>query len=570
MSKNIGPAEMRNAVSSKTVLFTAGVAVAAVVAAYALTAPAAAAGSAVTVAPAVTASSTTTVQASLSGLDALLHGRFAGVGSAVSHQGKTAAHQALLMLGNGSGVLSPDGRTLTLNVPAIGNIGAAVQGALAPIGTGMGALTGSNGQVEQAVNGDLIHISPLLNLGNHGATVTADVPIDLDSAVTPVIANPTTAGAVTITPTAGTVTVNLGNLLSNGTGTGTGTLSPAAQAEITADINTAAANLGNNVVSSATASVENTPITVSANESLLSPATGGEKVCTGGTSTGGSSSGSTSTATNTGLLGGLVGGLLGGTLGTVNHVVGGIVGGTVNNLVCTVSKLIPGLLTTLNLNLGGTVNQIVSGNPPTSSGTASVLGKGTPVDMGIVSTGVANTLVRNFGGIADTGSTGGSSSGGSGSGGSSSTCPAGSILAVCLNANANAGGLLGTGGLLGNLGNGGLLGGVLGGNGSSITPGILGSLLNTNGKNLPIGISVGNGSGSGSSGTLATLNGKGILGNGNKGLVNINTPSTSSGSGSGGQAGSGSGGVLGIHITTPVTGGSNGGSGGILNLGLGK
>ena len=258
-----------------------------------------------------------------------------------------------------------------------------------------------------------------------------------------------------------------------------------------------------------------------------------------------------------------------------------------HNIVCTVSRLVPGLLTTLNLNLGGTVNQIVSGNPPTSSGSASVLGNSTPLDMGIVSTGVANTLVKNFSGADGSGSGtgGGSGSGGSGSSaGSSSNCPTGSFLAVCLSGNVGegTGGVLGTGGLLGNgglLGSGGLnLGNILGGTGSTVTPGILGSLLNNSGTgNLPVGISVnagtgssGSSAGSGNDSTLATLNGKGILGNGTNGLVNIGTGSSSSGSSnSSGSTGTGSGGgILGVHINTPVTGGSSSGSGNILNLGL--
>ena len=283
MSNKIGLAlNAPHALSGKAVLVTAGLAAVAVITAYSLTAPAAAAGSAAPTASAAV-SSPTTVQASLSGLGALLHSRFAPVGSAVTSQGTTAANEVAPLLSNGSGVLSSDGHTLTFKVPAIGNIGPSVQASLGPIGTGMGALSGSNGQIEQAVNGNLVHISPLLNLGHHGATVTADAPIDLDAAVSPLIATPTTAGAVTINPSAGTVAVNLGNLLSDGSGTGR--LSSAAQGEIEADINAAAANLGNNVVNSATNAVENTPVTVNANLGFQSPATGGQKTCTGGTST---------------------------------------------------------------------------------------------------------------------------------------------------------------------------------------------------------------------------------------------------------------------------------------------
>jgi hypothetical protein len=565
MSKKVGqPARHTSAVTNKAVLISAtAIAAASLVAvAYTLAAPPQASAKAASFV--TTNSPSGLVRLSAAGLDSLLNARFSPIHAAVAQQGDSAAQQVLVMLGNGSGQLSNDGNILTLNVPAIGNIDGSVAAALSPISAQMGNLSGSNGEVAHSVNGSVLGISPLLNLTGPHASVSASVPIDLDAAVTPDLAGTTQQGVVSIDPGAGTVAIDLSKLLADN-GDGSQALSPTATAEISADINAAAANLGDNLVSSATGSVESTPVNVNAKVSLLSTPTSSGTCDT-------STSGETST-TGGGLLGGALGNTLNGLLGST---VGGTVGGTVNGLLCSLpTNLLGGLLTSLGLNLNGNVGQIIEGTAPPASGSVTVLGSPASFNGGAITGGVANTLVTNFGGSIGTGG------GGSGTSGDGSN--SGTGFGLSIDANVGDGGLglggLGLGGLgLGDTGTGGLnLGGLLGSNGTTgITPGILQSLLANGGSNnLPLGISasVGTGSAAGSTGT-GSSSGSYLLNihAGTNGLNGLNGSVTVGGStpttGSTGSTGTHSG-LLGglLRIGTPSSGGTSSGNG-ILNLGF--
>jgi hypothetical protein len=556
MSNNLGqPARHTSAATSKAVIFTATAIAAAsiVTVAYTVSARPPASAPATATSFVTTDSPSGQVRLSASGLDSLLHARFSPVHAAVVEQGNSAASQVEAILGAGGGQLSSDGNILTLNVPAVGSMSGSVATVLNPISIQMGDLSGANGEVAGSVNHDVMGISPLLNLTSPHATVSANVPIDLDAAVGPQLSSTTSQGAVSINPQAGTVAIDLSNLLADN-GDGTQTLSPAATAEIEADINAAAANLGDNLVNAATTSVENTPVNVNANLSLVSTPT-----ATSSGTCGTSTSGETSVPG-----GGLLSGLLGNTLsGLLGSSLGGTVSGTVNGLLCSLpANLLGGLLTSLGLNLDGNVGQIIEGTAPPATGSVTVLGAPKPFD-GIAFTGnVANTLVSNFGGSTAGGS------GGQGSGGSTNSGNSGIGLTIGAN--------LGDGGLgLGDLGLGDLnLGGLLGSNGSTgITPGILQSLLANGGSNnLPLGISasIGNGSVAGSNGT-GTSSGSSLLNvnagtnglNGLNGSVTIGSPAPATSS-----TGSSSG-LLGglLRVGTPSTGGTTTGNG-ILNLGF--
>ncbi|HEX4399809.1 MAG TPA: hypothetical protein VHZ98_00605 [Galbitalea sp.] len=572
MSKKTGqPARHTSAVTNKAVLISAtAIAAASLVAvAYTLAAPPKESGTATSF---VTASSPSgLVRLSAAGLDSLLNTRFSPVHTAVTDQGTSAAQQVSVMLGNGSGQLSNDGSVLTLNVPAIGDIDGSVASALGPINAQMGDLSGSNGEVANSVNSDVVGISPLLNLTGPHSTVSANVPIDLDAAIAPQLAGTTQEGAVSIDPNAGTVAIDLSNLLADN-GDGSQTLSPAATAEIEADINAASANLGDNLVNAATSSVENTPVNVNANVSLVStPTSSSSGSCTNSTSTSGETS-----AAGGGLLSGLLGNTLNGILGSS---LGSTVDGTVSGLLCSLpTNLLGGLLTSLGLDQTGNVGQIIEGTAPPATGSITVLGAPKPFN-GIAFTGnVANTLVKNFGGSTATGGSAGS--GTSGSGSSSGNSGLGLTIGANLGDNGLGGlglGGLGLGGLgLGGSGTGGLdlgglnLGGLLGSNGTTgVTPGILQSLLANGGSNnLPLGVSatVGDGSTAGSNGT-STPSGSGLLNikagtNGTNGLSGLNgsvtvgspAPATGSTGSSGGSTGSSCTGPLGLVHTSSSSG----------------
>ncbi len=580
MSNRIGqPAQHTQRVAtSKGVLITAGVAVVAVGVAFAVGTAFSAFGAPLQASLASSSSSTATGTPVLSaaGLDALLETRFSPVGAAVTQLGSPAAQQVTSLLNTGSGTLSSTGAVLTVGVPAIANIAPAVQAALAPIGSQMSALSGSTGQVAHAVNNSVASISPLLNLSGSNANVTANVPINLNAAVAPDLSDMTEAGAVTIDPQAGTASIDLSKLLANqGTSTLSGsgtTLSPAANAQITADMKAALAALGSKLVSSATNSVENTPVNVHGhvhvNLRQQAPFAGASSTCNGNSST--TPSGSSATTTTGGLLGGFgntVTDLLGDTIGTT-----GTGTGTVEGLLCSLpTKLLPSLLTTLSLKLeGGNVGQVIEGTAPPASGSISVSGQPAPFPAGGISHGVGQALVNNFVGTTSTGGAAGSDTGTSGNG--TGNCASGSAtLTLCLRIGGNLSD--GIGDPLGGTGLGGLnLGGLGAGNlldskSVGTNQGILGSLLN-DGGGLRAGISasvgtaganVSNGADSSGSGNLLKIN-AGTNGNG----LNATEDSDKHGATT---SSTGSGKLIGIQVGTPSTDDTNSGNG-ILNLGV--
>jgi hypothetical protein len=534
-------------------LVTAGVAVIAVGVAFAIATPLSAAGAATHITLSSGQNRLTSDQASLhsgtplltaAGLHAVLGARFAPAGAAVTGQGATAAQQAVALLAGSSGTLSADGDVRTLQVPAIAGIAPAVVASLGPIASQLDAANGSDGEVAQAVNRSVLSISPLLDLSGPDATETATVPIDVDSAVAPDLAGATGAGAVTIDPQAGTVSVDLSRLVTeDGTSSPTSwgsPLSAAANAEIAADIQSALSALGTSVVNSATNSVEATPIAVNAHLSLLThPYSHNSTACSSG------SAGSLTSTTAPAL-----GGLLGGLNTTVNNLLGGsidsTVAGPVHRVLCSLpTGLLPSLPTTLSLNLGGTVGQIIEGTAPPASGTISVLGQPTAVNTSSISTGVGEALVNNFAGTAnDGGTTGGatpSNGTGSATGPGTSACATGSAtLALCLALGVNPGNDA---------------------TGTGITAGILASLLG-NGASADSTLAA---PGSSAPGSLLNLR----VGTGNGGLgaiVRVGAPSV--GTGSATPSGSDLGNLLRVRVGSPtVPSSDNDGDTDLLGLG---
>jgi hypothetical protein len=559
MSKHVARPARREARvdASKGILVTAAAvaAVAVVGSAYALAAPpsfAAGADNASFVSAQATPGGALLTPA---GLRALLERTLSPIRGAVSTQGSQAAAQVTSMLGDGSAHFSNNENTLTLDVPAIANMNGSVATAIAPIAAHMGALSGPNGTVAKSVNNTLTHISPLLNLNGPHATVSANVPIDLDSAVAPQLEGTTTVGAVTIDPHAGTVTIDRSRLLS-ADNSGTNALSPAAIAEIGADITGASAALGDNIVSSATKSVEGTPVTVSAALNRLSARR----------TTGGSSCSSTGTSTK-------VGSLLGGTP----------LESTANGVLCSLPTTpLPGLLTSLGLDAGGTVEQLIEGTASPATGAATVLGEPTPFDGAAISRGVASTMANNFSDPAGAGdSASGAGTVGSGNLGSDSTsADAGSFNGTGADSTGADGtsfdGLIPSGSRLNGLnldatGVDGLpVSGLADQNDAAATPDFLRSLRTTNESDLPgISAEIGSGSTSGSvsSGTMSgpdLLDILGSMGGTNSSVrVGSGAPSTWSW----GATGRGSG-ILGI-LRAPMSSIGGGASDGSSLLGFG-
>ncbi len=535
-------------------LVLAGFVAAGVAIAYSLTLPSTAFATNIQASLQAAATPASGTGLSAADLDHLLNVRFGPVNDAVTAQGSSAATQVNALLNAGDGTTSADGNLLTVNVPAVSGLNASVNAALAPIAAHLALLNGQNGQIAASVNGNVTKISPLLNLNSPGATITANVPINLDGAVGPALGSSTSSGAVTMNPANGTIVIDLSKLLSadptNQSGT-VDTLSPAVQALISADINNAAADLGANLVNSATDSVVAAPVSVNANLHVLTQpaATGTGSASTGDTTATG--------AVTTGALGGLLGGL-----GNVVNGAVGTVANTVDGALNAVSNLLPSLLTTLSLNLGGTVGQTVGGTAP-ATGSVSLLGQPAPFNAGGISNGVGNAIINNIVGPIGTGS----SSAGSGTG-TATGCPAGDTLDVCLNANTNLGGLLngnGSGLLNGNLlGGNGLLGtgllegnGLLNGTGSPwlTVNGLLssnGNLLGTDGTGLGVSVNANTGSGTGTGGGSNLLN------------VNVGSGANGSASGSTGQ-----GNLLTVNGNSVIGNPLNGNllNGNLLNIG---
>jgi hypothetical protein len=319
-------------------------------------------------------------------LDALLGNGFAKTLTDVTLQAQGIAAQANASGSTASGDYTLNGLTLNFTSPAIANLGSKVDAALAPAQSKINALNGSSGDLADSVNGVVNKINPILNLAGANASVTANVNLNLDKLVQPLLDGTYGNGAVTFDLSTGKVTVDLAKLEGgdlNNEPAGTEVLSDAVVNKILDSITGTVSTLADQILDKVKAGIADANVNVEAKvdaSTAQAPVLG--KVCTK------SDSGSSSDSSDSG-------GLLGGVLGGVTKGLTGTVGG----LLCkTTSKALPNLNTSLDVKVAGTVGKLTSDDPAAATATANLKLLGIPakVNLNAVVGGIGDTLTNNL------------------------------------------------------------------------------------------------------------------------------------------------------------------------------
>ena len=316
-------------------------------------------------------------------LDSLLGGKFASVLSDLKLDSSDIAAQANGALKNASGSYTLADLNLDFTSPAIAGLSGKVAEALGPLDAQIAGLDGSNGELAQTVNGVVSKISPLLNLTGAHAKVSANVSVDLNAALQPLLTGVYGNGAVTFNLQTGEVKVNLAQLLGgnlNHEPVGTEVLSDKVVSEILNGITGTVDTLADQIVAKAKDVLNNAAVNVDATVNVATPQAPLLGQTCAPASTGSSGTG--------GLLGGLggLGGLLG---GSGSSPVGGL-------LCTTTSKLLPDLNTALAVHVHGTVGQLVSGTAPAATATLTLLGIPVTVNLSGITTGIGTQLTDHL------------------------------------------------------------------------------------------------------------------------------------------------------------------------------
>jgi hypothetical protein len=332
-------------------------------------------------------------------LQSLLNSKFDGVLTDLKLQVIAAAANAQAKNHAASGDYSLSGLKLDFTSPAIADLASKVNAALAPVNGQVSTLTGPNGTLAKSVNGVVQGINPLLNVLGANAQVSATVTPNLNAAVTPLLTGVYQTGAVTFNLQTGAVSVDLAKLLGgkiNSEPVGTEVLSDKVVNQILSGITSTVASLSDQVLSKANTALQNAQVDVTAavNASTAQAPILGQTCVNSGT--GGTTGGGTTGGTG-GLLGGILGGLGGVVGGSTGGSSGGGLTGTLGGLICTTtSKLLPDLKTSLNVNVHGTVGQIVAGTPTQANATLSLLGVPATVDINHIVGGLGSNLTSNL------------------------------------------------------------------------------------------------------------------------------------------------------------------------------
>jgi hypothetical protein len=327
-------------------------------------------------------------------LNALLGTKFASVLTDLNLQSSAIASQATGVLRNASGSYTLANLNLSFTSPAIAGLSGKVTEALGPLNGQLASLDGPDGQLAGAVNSAVSQISPLLNLTGGNANVSANVAVDLNSVVQPLLTGVYGDGAVSFNLETGAVTVNLAKLLGgdiNSEPVGTEVLSDKVVNQILTGITGTVNTLVDQIAARVRTALDNAPVNVDATVNVLTAQAPllGQTCVAGGTSAGGTV-GTGGTAGAGGILGGLLGGTAGGSLT-------GTLGGTVNGLLCTPSStLLPSLKTSLDAHIHGTVDQLVSGTAPAANATLTLLGAPVAVNLAGAQTGLGTILNGNL------------------------------------------------------------------------------------------------------------------------------------------------------------------------------
>ncbi len=369
-------------------------------------------------------------------LDALLAGSYDSILTDLSLSLDAVSAQAQANVQTASGDYRLAGATLTFSSPAIASLTDKVNAALATVDESLLDLGGDDGILGNAVDGVL---DPILGVVGSSANVTVDIDADVHEAVQSLLDGAYGDGAVSFNLETGLVTVDLATLLGgelNNLPAGTELLQGAVIGPVLDGITKTVSTLADQIVDRVEAALNNATVTVNASLDVLTPqGTTQQEVCRvidvpivgdllgddgvvdellgddgvvddllGGDD--GLLGGETDGLLGGGGGGGLLGGLLGKSVaqGPVSQ---DIIGWTTDTVCELVDTLLPSLHSTVDVNVVGTIDQLLDGTAATATASLSLLGgtvnAGLDVDLVIdaLAEGLADGLFDNDSTVSD-------------------------------------------------------------------------------------------------------------------------------------------------------------------------
>lgn len=306
-------------------------------------------------------------------LGSQLSGSFDSVLTDLTLSLDAVAAQARGDLNVASGDYRLDGATLVFTSPAIGDLGNKVNTALESVDDSIADLDGENGILGLALD-DILN--PILATIGSEANVSASITSDVHQAVQPLLTGVYGNGATRFNLQTGTVTMDLEQLHGgtlNNLPVNTEILSDAVISQVLQGITETVTTLADQIVDKVSAALHNAQVDVRADLDLLSsPGSTQGQVCRDiqvpiiGNILGGV------VDDTTGGLGGLLDGLRPGNSST--GTVQGIVGYTTETVCEVVESVLPALRSTVNVDVRGTVDQILSGVAAEATASVSLLG----------------------------------------------------------------------------------------------------------------------------------------------------------------------------------------------------
>lgn len=314
------------------------------------------------------------------GLDSAMGGQ---LGSALNNLKLSLAAvsaQAIGDLNTASGDYTLDGATLTFTSPAIGDLTAKVNNALAAFNTQIAGLSGSDGNLAQVVDDVL---NPLLAVTGSSANVSVSIDSKVQSAINALLKSQYGNDAVKFNPETGDVTVDLAALHGgdlNNLPVNTELISDQVVTQVLKGITDTISTLADQIVAKATAALGDAKVNITGDVNLFTAqAPTQSQVCHD-------------------VQVPIIGDILGGGAGLLG--IGGsgssqgIIGYTVQTVCDVVEHALPDLKSTVKVDINGTVDQLLSGTAAKADVAVSLL-DGTvsaPVNINGILDGLGSVL----------------------------------------------------------------------------------------------------------------------------------------------------------------------------------
>jgi hypothetical protein len=330
-------------------------------------------------------------------LSKLLGSQFASTLADLKLELGAIAAQANGNLDSASGAYNLASAKLSFTSPAISQLTQKVDTALDSVNTDLAGLSGANGDLVQKLNQLLPLSGSGLSLLGNDASVTATIDTgNLKDAVQSLLNAQYGDGSVAFNLETGVVTLDLAKLLGgklNSLAPGTELINDKIIDQVLDSITSTVSTIADQVIDKVRQLLNDAKVTITAHAAVSVPQLPiigdvchvVQQVIPG--------SGGSGTGTGTGGLGGIVGGILGGTSGVLAPITG-TVDQIVNTTVCDpTSTPVAPKLSQVDVNIAGSVKQLVSGTAPTASASLKVLDVvNANLNIGGLVTGLGSTL----------------------------------------------------------------------------------------------------------------------------------------------------------------------------------